>query len=44
MNRNIRRTAARCVLKVLMARPAEPVDAVFVHLPFVFSLILNLNS
>jgi hypothetical protein len=43
MSRNIRRMAARCVLKVLMARPAEPVDAVLVHLPFVFSLILNLN-
>jgi len=41
---SIRPTAARSVLKVLTARPAEPVDAVFVHLPFVFSLILNLNS
>jgi hypothetical protein len=28
---------------VLKAPPAEPVDAVLVHLPFVFSLILDLK-
>jgi hypothetical protein len=44
MSRNIRRTAARNVPLVLTAPPAEPVDAVLVHLPFVFSLILNLDS
>jgi len=44
--RSVRPKAARNVPKILMvlkAPPAEPVDAVLVHLPFVFSLILDLK-
>jgi hypothetical protein len=44
--RSVRPKAARNVPKILMvlkAPPEEPVDAVLVHLPFVFSLILDLK-
>jgi hypothetical protein len=40
---SVRPKAALNVPKVLTAPPAVPVDAVLVHLPFVFSLILNLK-